>query len=50
MTENPAKDDDDRVHNQAPAEGDANADPSDLRVHTQDPAEGPDDDGNNTKS
>ncbi len=44
MTENPAKDDDDRVHNQAPAEGDPNADPSDLRVHPQDPAEGPDDD------
>ncbi|TQJ59490.1 hypothetical protein FBY30_1742 [Arthrobacter sp. SLBN-83] len=50
MTENPAKDDDDRVHNQAPAEGDPNADPSDLRVHTQDPAEGPDDDEKTTKS
>ena len=50
MTENPAKDDDDRVHNQAPAEGDPTADPSDLRVHTQDPAEGPDDDEKTTKS
>ena len=50
MTENPAKDDDDRVHNQAPAEGDPNAHPSDLRVHTQDPAEGPDDDEKTTKS
>jgi hypothetical protein len=45
MTENPARDDDDRVHNQAPAEGDPDADPQDLRMHTQDPAEGPDDDG-----
>jgi hypothetical protein len=44
MTNNPAKDDDDRVHNQAPAEGDPDADPTDLRVHSQDPAEGADDD------
>ena len=45
MTQNPAKDDDDRIHNQAPAEGDPGADPTDLRAHPQDPAEGPDDDG-----
>lgn len=44
MTENPSKDDDDRVHSQAPAEGEPSADPSDLRVHAQDPAEGADDD------
>jgi len=50
MTENPAKDDDDdRVHSEAPAEGDPKADPSDLRVHPQDPAEGADD-GDTTKS
>jgi len=50
MTENPAKDDDDRVHSEAPAEGDPNANPSDQRVHPQDPAEGADDDGKTTKS
>ncbi|WJH24075.1 hypothetical protein [Pseudarthrobacter defluvii] len=50
MTENPAKDDDDRVHSEAPAEGDPNANPGDLRVHPQDPAEGADDDGKTTKS
>jgi len=49
MTENPTKDDDDRIHNQAPAEGDPGADPTDLRVHPQDPAEGPDDDGDAKK-
>ena len=45
MTKNQAKDDDDRVHNQAPAEGDPDADPQDQRMHSQDPAEGADDDG-----
>jgi hypothetical protein len=40
MTENPMQDQ--RVHNEAPAEGDPDADPTDIRVHSQDPAEGPD--------
>jgi hypothetical protein len=40
MTENPLQDQ--RVHNEAPAEGDPDADPTDIRVHTQDPAEGAD--------
>ncbi|MBG6184287.1 hypothetical protein IWX65_002260 [Arthrobacter sp. CAN_A214] len=31
-----------RHHNEAPAEGDRTADPSDTGVHAQDPAEGPD--------
>lgn len=31
-----------RIHNEAPAEGDPDADPTDLRMHSQDPAEGPD--------
>ncbi|WP_171046798.1 hypothetical protein [Pseudarthrobacter sp. NamE5] len=42
MTENPAKDE--RIHNEAPAEGDPDADPRDISVHPQDPAEGPDTD------
>lgn len=42
MTENPAKDE--RIHTEAPAEGDPDADPRDMRMHTQDPAEGPDTD------
>lgn len=45
MTENAAMGDDNRVHNQAPAEGDPDADPQDLRMHSQDPAEGADDAG-----
>lgn len=40
MSENPS--DDDRVHNEAPAEGDADANPTDDRVHAEDPAEGAD--------
>ncbi len=40
MSENPS--DDDRVHNEAPAEGDPDADPTDIRVHSEDPAEGAD--------
>jgi hypothetical protein len=43
MTDNPAKDD--RVHPEAPAEGDPDADPKDTRVHPQEPAEGADPDG-----
>ena len=31
-----------RRHSEAPAEGDPNADVSEIRVHSQDPAEGPD--------
>lgn len=31
-----------RRHSEAPAEGDPNADTSEIRVHAQDPAEGPD--------
>jgi hypothetical protein len=34
-----------RVHSEAPAEGDENADPRDIRVHSQDPAEGREDTG-----
>lgn len=33
---------DDRIHNEAPAEGDTGADPEEIRVHPQDPAEGAD--------
>lgn len=43
MTGNAAKDDDDRIHAESPAEGDPDADPGDIRVHSQDPAEGADD-------
>lgn len=31
-----------RIHSEAPAEGDELADPTDLRMHSQDPAEGAD--------
>jgi hypothetical protein len=31
-----------RIHSEAPAEGDESADPTDLRMHSQDPAEGAD--------
>jgi hypothetical protein len=34
--------DNDRIHNEAPAEGDTDANPEDIRVHPQDPAEGAD--------
>ncbi|MHA7220562.1 hypothetical protein ACX80L_16945 [Arthrobacter sp. MDT1-48-3] len=40
MSENPS--DDDRIHNEAPAEGDSDANPEDIRVHPEDPAEGAD--------
>lgn len=35
-----------RIHSEAPAEGDETADPTDIRMHSQEPAEGadPDDD------
>ncbi|WP_167399068.1 hypothetical protein [Arthrobacter pityocampae] len=42
MSENPR--DDDRVHNEAPAEGDTAADPADIRVHSEEPSEGADSD------
>ena len=31
-----------RIHSEAPAEGDLDADPTDIRMHSQDPAEGAD--------
>ncbi|WP_247827992.1 hypothetical protein [Arthrobacter antioxidans] len=34
--------DDDRIHSEAPAEGDTAADPADIRVHAEEPAEGAD--------
>lgn len=37
-----------RVHSEAPAEGDETADPTDIRVHSQDPAEGADTDSGET--
>ena len=40
MSENPLQDE--RVHTEAPAEGDPDADATEIRVHSQDPAEGPD--------
>lgn len=43
MSENPQASE--RVHSEAPAEGDENADPRDIRVHSQDPAEGADIEG-----
>ncbi len=42
MTDNSSKDE--RVHAEAPAEGDPDSDPTDIRVHSQDPAEGADPD------
>jgi hypothetical protein len=33
-----------RIHSEAPAEGDEAADPTDIRVHSQEPAEGADTD------
>ncbi|MHA7284568.1 hypothetical protein [Arthrobacter sp. TMS2-4] len=41
MSENPH---DDRVHSEAPAEGDTAADPADIRVHAEEPSEGADSD------
>jgi hypothetical protein len=40
MSENAFQDE--RVHTEAPAEGDPDADTTEIRVHTQDPAEGAD--------
>jgi hypothetical protein len=40
MSETPEADE--RRHSEAPAEGDPNADVSEIRVHSQEPAEGPD--------
>lgn len=40
MSENPILNQ--RMHAEAPAEGDPDADPTDLRIHSQDPAEGAD--------
>jgi len=31
-----------RIHSEAPAEGDELADPTDIRMHSQEPAEGAD--------
>lgn len=31
-----------RLHSEAPADGDETADPTDIRVHSQEPAEGAD--------
>ncbi|MHA7181523.1 hypothetical protein ACX80J_15570 [Arthrobacter sp. MDB2-24] len=42
MSEKPS--DDDRIHNEAPAEGDQEAATEDIRVHAEDPAEGADPD------
>ncbi|WP_422391229.1 hypothetical protein [Arthrobacter sp. N1] len=42
MSEKPS--DDDRIHNEAPAEGDPDADTADIRVHSEEPAEGADTD------
>lgn len=33
-----------RIHSEAPAEGDETADPTDIRMHSQEPAEGADTD------
>ncbi len=35
---------DDRVHSEAPAEGDLEFDETEIRAHSADPAEGPDED------
>ena len=40
MSENPLQDE--RVHTEAPAEGDPDADATEIRAHSQDAAEGPD--------
>ncbi len=42
MSENPG--DDDRSHNEAPAEGGADSGPEQIRVHAEAPAEGADPD------
>jgi hypothetical protein len=36
--------DEDRVHSEAPAEGDPDADVTEIRAHSEDPAEGIDED------
>lgn len=37
-------DNEDRVHSEAPAEGDTDLDATEIRAHSEDPAEGPDED------
>lgn len=37
-------DGDDRVHSEAPAEGDPEMDVAEIRAHSEDPAEGADED------
>lgn len=37
-------DPDERVHSEAPAEGDPDQDVAEVRVHSEDAAEGPDED------
>ena len=37
-------DTEDRVHSEAPAEGDPDLDATEIRAHSEDPAEGPDED------
>ncbi|GAB3272288.1 hypothetical protein GCM10027449_08740 [Sinomonas notoginsengisoli] len=37
-------DNEDRVHSEAPAEGDPDLDVAEVRAHSELPAEGPDDD------
>jgi hypothetical protein len=38
-----------RIHSEAPAEGDETADPTDIRMHSQEPAEGADTEGADTE-
>jgi hypothetical protein len=40
----PASADDNRMHSEAPAEGDSTREFPEIRAHSQDPAEGPDSD------
>ncbi|WP_211879400.1 hypothetical protein [Pseudarthrobacter albicanus] len=44
----PASADDNRVHSEAPAEGDSSLEFTEIRAHSQDPAEGPDSDGDDS--
>ncbi|MEA5455752.1 hypothetical protein SPF06_13540 [Sinomonas sp. JGH33] len=36
--------DEDRVHSEAPAEGDTDLEATEIRAHSEEPAEGPDED------
>jgi hypothetical protein len=40
----PGIDPDERVHSEAPAEGDPDLDVAEIRMHSEDPAEGADND------